>query len=137
MPVNEIGGGVETAAPSTNLTLCMDVGTRILKSDESSITVDGRRHSFSSCEQPGDIDWGAHGCDMVLECTGRFHTSDELAGIFCQRGSKRLVSAPVQDGQALNLVYGVNDHLYNPIKHNIVTAASCTTNCLAHRQSRS
>ncbi|MEC7190606.1 MAG: ArsJ-associated glyceraldehyde-3-phosphate dehydrogenase, partial [Pseudomonadota bacterium] len=99
--------------------------------DESSITVDGRRMSFSSSEQPASVDWGAHGCDMVLECTGRFRTPEKLAEYFTKGVQKVLVAAPVQDGQALNLVSGINDHLYNPIKHNIVTAASCTTNCLA------
>ena len=68
---------------------------------------------------------------MVLECTGRFRTPEKLAEYFTKGVQKVIVAAPVQDGQALNLVYAINDHLYNPIKHNIVTAASCTTNCLA------
>jgi len=131
MHLNEVSGGANTTAHLLEFDSVHGRWRADIESDESSITVDGRRMSFSSCEQPGDVDWGAHGCDMVLECTGRFRTPEKLAGYFTKGVQKVIVSAPVQDGEALNLVYGVNDHLYNPSKHNIVTAASCTTNCLA------
>jgi glyceraldehyde 3-phosphate dehydrogenase len=65
-----------------------------------------------------------------VECTGRFKTAEALQPYFDQGIKKVVVSAPVPD-PALNLVYGVNDHLYDPAVHDIVTAASCTTNCLA------
>jgi glyceraldehyde 3-phosphate dehydrogenase len=69
--------------------------------------------------------------DVVLECTGRFVTPDTVAGHFA-RGTKRvIVAAPVKLGEALNIVVGVNDHLYDPARHRLITAASCTTNCLA------
>ena len=129
--LNEVGGGADTTAHLLEFDSVHGRWRADIESAESSITVDGRRMSFSSSEQPASVDWGAHGCDMVLECTGRFRTPEKLAGYFTKGVQKILVAAPVQDGEALNLVYGVNDHLYNPIKHNIVTAASCTTNCLA------
>jgi glyceraldehyde 3-phosphate dehydrogenase len=86
---------------------------------------------FSSYAAPGDIPWGDLGVDLVLECTGNFLTPETLQGHF-DRGAKRvLVSAPVKQGNVLNVVVGVNEHLYDPTKDQIVTAASCTTNCLA------
>ena len=131
MHLNEVSGGANTTAHLLEFDSVHGRWRADIESDESSITVDGRRMSFSSSEQPASVDWGAHGCDMVLECTGRFRTPEKLAEYFTKGVQKVMVAAPVQDGQALNLVYGINDHLYNPVKHNIVTAASCTTNCLA------
>ena len=80
---------------------------------------------------PGDVAWGDLGCDIVLECTGKFLKPDQLQAYF-DRGVKRvIVAAPVKDEAALNIVVGVNDHLYDPARHRLLTAASCTTNCLA------
>ena len=129
--LNEVSGGTDTTAHLLEFDSVHGRWRADIEPGESSITVDGRRMSFSSSEQPASVDWGAHGCEMVLECTGRFRTPEKLAGYFTKGVQKVMVAAPVQDGQVLNLVYGINDHLYNPIKHNIVTAASCTTNCLA------
>ena len=129
--LNEVSGGVDTTAHLLEFDSVHGRWRADIESAESSITVDGRRISFSSSEQPASVDWGTYGCDMVFECTGRFRTPEKLAGYFTKGVRKVLVASPVQDGEALNVVYGVNDHLYNPIKHNIVTAASCTTNCLA------
>ena len=131
MHLNEVSGGANTTSHLLEFDSVHGRWRADIESDESSITVDGRRMSFSSSEQPASVDWGAYGCDMVLECTGRFRTLEKLAEYFTKGVQKVIVAAPVQDGQALNLVYGINDHLYNPLKHNIVTAASCTTNCLA------
>ena len=98
---------------------------------ESAISVAGRCIGFSASSEPGGVDWGAMGCDIVLECTGAFRTPEKLAGYF-ERGVKRvIVAAPVKDERALNIVVGVNDHLYDPERHQLLTAASCTTNCLA------
>ena len=67
----------------------------------------------------------------MLECTGKFLTPAALEG-HLKRGAKRvIVAAPVKDASVLNVVVGINEHLYNPALHPIVTAASCTTNCLA------
>ncbi len=67
----------------------------------------------------------------MLECTGKFLKPDQLQAYF-DRGVKRvIVAAPVKDEAALNIVVGVNDQLYDPARHRLLTAASCTTNCLA------
>ena len=95
------------------------------------IQIAGRRVGFTEAAQPTDVPWGDLGCDVVLECTGKFLKPDQLAGYF-NRGVKRvIVAAPVKDPAALNIVVGVNEHLYDPAQNRLLTAASCTTNCLA------
>jgi glyceraldehyde 3-phosphate dehydrogenase len=101
------------------------------QADGNSIDAAGHRMAFTSHAAPGDIDWAAQGVDVVLECTGKFLTPESLQGHF-DRGAKRVVvSAPVKDPSVLNVVVGVNHDQYLPASHRIVTAASCTTNCLA------
>jgi glyceraldehyde 3-phosphate dehydrogenase len=97
----------------------------------SSIEIDGREVACSAGEAPGEVDWSAAGVEVVLECSGRFRKVDLLEPFF-ERGVERVVvSAPVHDESALNVVVGVNDDLFDPEVHRVVTAASCTTNCLA------
>ena len=71
------------------------------------------------------------GVDLVIDCTGVFKTAAKVAPYYTAGVKKVVVSAPIKDGGALNLVHGVNHHLYDPAVHDLVTAASCTTNCLA------
>lgn len=98
---------------------------------DAAIHVNKLRLGFSATPDPGDIPWGDLGCELVLECTGRFLSPEALDGYF-RRGVKRvIVAAPVKDDRALNVVVGVNDKLYDPARHRLLTAASCTTNCLA------
>ena len=98
---------------------------------ETAISVAGRRIGFSAVASPTEIAWGDLGGDIVLECTGKFLKPEHLQAYF-DRGVKRvIVAAPVKDDRALNVVVGVNDALYDPSRHRLLTAASCTTNCLA------
>ena len=94
------------------------------------LEIDETSLSYSSFAEPGAVPWRAHGVDVVLECSGKFRTPEALAAYFQQGVRKVIVAAPVKQ-QALNLVMGVNDHLYEPAMHHLLTAASCTTNCLA------
>ena len=130
--VNEIKGG---AAATAHLLAYDSVQGKwkagIEAIDDQTIQVADRRLSFSSHTQSADIPWGDMGVDMVLECSGKFLTPETLQG-HLDRGAKRvIVAAPVKVGHVLNIVVGVNEHLYKPAEHHIVTAASCTTNCLA------
>jgi len=98
---------------------------------ESAIRVNQQTLSFTAHGQAADIPWGDMGVELVLECTGKFLTPETLQGHF-DRGAKRvIVAAPVKVGNILNIVVGVNHERYNPATDRIVTAASCTTNCLA------
>lgn len=95
------------------------------------IRIGDRTMAFSQHAAPGDVPWGDVGVDVVIEATGKFRTVETLEGHLA-RGAKRVVvAAPVKDESVLNVVVGVNEHLYDPARHAIVTAASCTTNCLA------
>ncbi len=130
--LNEIKGG---AAAAAHLLAFDSVQGRwradIAAEGDDVIRIGQQRLGFSSHSQPGDIDWAAAGVDVVLECTGKFLTPETLAGHLA-RGAKRvIVAAPVKTGGVLNVVMGVNEHQYDPSKDHIVTAASCTTNCLA------
>ncbi|MFN3147229.1 MAG: ArsJ-associated glyceraldehyde-3-phosphate dehydrogenase [Paracoccaceae bacterium] len=97
--------------------------------DDTSVTIDGTRLPFI-----GSSDLSAlplDGVDVVIDCTGVFKSEARLAPYFAAGVRKVVVSAPVKDGPTANIVYGVNHDIYDPATHAIVTAASCTTNCLA------
>lgn len=130
--LNEIKGG---AAATAHLLAFDSVQGRwkadIAAEGEEAVRIGGQRLSFSAHATAAEIPWGDLGVDVVLECTGKFLTPETLQG-HLDRGAKRvIVAAPVKVGGVLNIVVGVNDHLYEPARDRIVTAASCTTNCLA------
>ncbi|MGK7752817.1 MULTISPECIES: ArsJ-associated glyceraldehyde-3-phosphate dehydrogenase [unclassified Roseovarius] len=97
--------------------------------DADSVTIDGTRIPFIGTKDLSALP--LDGVDVVIDCTGAFKTEAKLAPYFDAGVKKLVVSAPVKDGDAANIVMGVNDEIYDPARHRIVTAASCTTNCLA------
>ena len=97
--------------------------------EDNAITIDGTRIPVTSTKSITDLP--LDGVDVVIDCTGVFKTEAKLAPYFEAGVKKVVISAPVKDGDAANIVYGVNDDVYDPARHRIVTAASCTTNCLA------
>ena len=103
-----------------------------IEAQDDAIVVDGRRIGFSMVSDPAQIDWQGMGMgiDLMIECTGKHKTTEKLQPYFDQGIKKVLVSAPVPD-PAINIVYGINHDQYDPDRHDIITAASCTTNCLA------
>ena len=97
--------------------------------DDDSITINGSRIPSVSVSNIEDLP--LKGVDVVIDCTGVFKTEKSLQPYFDAGVKKVVVSAPVKDGNAANIVFGVNSDTYNPSEHRIVTAASCTTNCFA------
>jgi glyceraldehyde 3-phosphate dehydrogenase len=95
------------------------------------ITIDGKDILYSQKDTPLTIGWGSDEVDLVIECSGKFKSRSALQPYYDKGIKKILVSAPVKEKSALNLVMGINHHLYNANKHDLITAASCTTNCLA------
>ena len=93
------------------------------------ITIDGTDIPVTNSRTLEDLP--LDGVDVVIDCTGAFKTEAKLAPYFAAGVKKVIVSAPVKDGPTANIVYGVNDDIYDADVHQIVTAASCTTNCLA------
>lgn len=129
--VNEIKGGTAAAA---HLLKFDSVHGRwqpeVDAAGEDRFLIGQHPLSFSSYKTPEEVPWEDLGIDMVLECSGKFRTPALLEGYFKRGVKKVIVAAPVKEG-ALNIVMGINDHLYNPDEHHLLTAASCTTNCLA------
>ena len=95
------------------------------------INIEGQEISCSAESDPGQLDWAEKGAEIVLDCTGSFRKPDLLEGYFRRGVKKVIIAAPVHDREAVNIVVGVNSHIYQPDRHHILTAASCTTNCLA------
>ncbi len=98
--------------------------------DADSITVGGHRMAVTAHRDPGAIDWAAAGADVVIESTGKFRTRDDAALHFKGGARKVLLSVPGK-GIDLTVVMGINEGEYDPQRHDIVSNASCTTNCVA------
>ncbi len=128
--INEVSGGPETAAHLLVFDSVHGRWNRWVEARDGGLAVDGRLIGFSAAVRPAEAPWAAHHVDVVLECTGKFRTTETLEPYFAAGVKRVIVAAPVKSG-ALNIVMGVNDHLYDPAKHQLLTAASCTTNCLA------
>ncbi|MEV4471869.1 type I glyceraldehyde-3-phosphate dehydrogenase [Nonomuraea sp. NPDC049504] len=94
------------------------------------LEVDGRKITVSGCADPAQIDWRSHDVELVIDATGRFRTRDALASHLKAGARKVLLSAPGK-GLDATIVPGVNDAAYDPARHEIVSLASCTTNCVA------
>ncbi|OZH52716.1 glyceraldehyde-3-phosphate dehydrogenase [Hydrocoleum sp. CS-953] len=128
--INEIKGGTAAAAHLLKFDSVHGRWLPEVEAGEEQVIIDGKPLSFSDYSQPGEVPWEKFGVDIVLECSGKFRTKSTLEPYFEHGVKKVIVAAPVKE-EALNVVMGVNDHLYEPEKHNLLTAASCTTNCLA------
>ncbi|MGA0404767.1 MAG: ArsJ-associated glyceraldehyde-3-phosphate dehydrogenase [bacterium] len=99
--------------------------------DSESILVDDQKIPMLALERIEQLPLKEAGIDLVIDCTGFFKTPERVQPYFQAGVKKVLVSAPIKSEPALNLVYGINHHLYDPLQHHLITAASCTTNCLA------
>jgi glyceraldehyde 3-phosphate dehydrogenase len=128
--INEVAGGPETAAHLLTFDSVHGRWKRRVEAAGDQIQIDGTAVAFSAVTKPGDVPWATQHVDIVLECSGKFRTTETLDPYFAAGVKKVIVAAPVKAG-ALNIVMGVNDQLYEPEKHHLLTAASCTTNCLA------
>ena len=97
--------------------------------NKNTLTINNQKIVFTHFKEIEDLE--LDNVDVVLDCTGNFKSQKKLDPYF-QKGIKKvIVSAPINEKEVVNLVYGVNQNIYNPSKDNIITAASCTTNCLA------
>lgn len=96
---------------------------------DNAIIINGKEIGFSQNTKTQETDWSQ--CDVVIEASGKIKTKALLQAYLDQGVKRVVVTAPVKEDGILNVVMGVNDHLYNKDTYPIVTAASCTTNCLA------
>jgi glyceraldehyde 3-phosphate dehydrogenase len=126
----------EPNAPAENLALLLEFDSvqgrwgRTVGAHAGALVCEGRSIPVSGVTTPGAVDWSAHGVQLVLECSGKFRTQESLQPHFQQGVQAVLVSAPV-GGDVPDIVVGVNHDAYSLAEHSVLTAASCTTNCLA------
>jgi glyceraldehyde 3-phosphate dehydrogenase len=101
-----------------------------ITSDADSISVDGKKIKVFAVKDPAQLDWSSVGAQIVVESTGRFTDAKEACKHIRGPVKKVIISAPAKN-EDVTLVLGVNDNMYDPAKHHIISNASCTTNCLA------
>ncbi len=128
--LNEIGGDGVTSAHLLYFDSVHGRWSREVSGEADKLIIEGKTVGHTSHKDFSNVPWGDLGVDIVLESSGKFRTPEQLDAYFKAGVKKVIVAAPVKKG-ALNIVMGVNDHLYEPDKHHLLTAASCTTNCLA------
>jgi len=101
-----------------------------IASDDTGLTVDGRRVRVFAEKEPDKLPWAAEGVELVIESTGRF-TDAKLASGHISAGAKKVIISAPATGEDVTIVLGVNEETYDASRHHIVSNASCTTNCLA------
>lgn len=126
--INELYGGPETAAHLLEFDSVHGRWNRDIAFGNNHISVDGTRVDYGNAATPAEMN--LEGIDIVIDSTGVHRTPETLQPYFAAGVKKVIVAAPVKQ-DALNIVMGCNDHLYDPEKHHLLTAASCTTNCIA------
>ena len=126
--VNELHGDAKTAAHLLEFDSVHGRWDRQIGHKTGHITIENKEIHYSNASTPADMD--LTDVDIVIDSTGAHRTAESLQPYFDAGVKKVIVAAPVKEG-ALNIVMGCNDHLYDPQKHHLLTAASCTTNCIA------
>ncbi|EOX4124704.1 ArsJ-associated glyceraldehyde-3-phosphate dehydrogenase, partial [Vibrio cholerae] len=127
--INDVAGDAATLAHLLEFDSVQGRWHHAVSSEADAILINGKRIRATQEKAIDAVDWS--GCDVVIEATGK-HRKGEFLNQYLAQGVKRVVvSAPVKEEGIANIVVGVNDHIFNPEQHRIVTAASCTTNCIA------
>lgn len=127
--INDPAGDAETHAHLINFDSVHGRWQREAGAEGDSVVIEGKRIKVTANKAIADTDWS--GCDLVIEASGKMKSVAVLQAYLDQGVKRVVVCAPVKEKGALNVVMGVNQHLFDPAQHRIVTAASCTTNCLA------
>ncbi|EPJ8757944.1 ArsJ-associated glyceraldehyde-3-phosphate dehydrogenase [Pseudomonas putida] len=127
--INDPAGDAETHAHLINFDSIHGRWHREARAESDAVVIEGKRIKVTANKTIADTDWS--GCDLVIEASGKMKSVAVLQAYLDQGVKRVVVCAPVKEKGALNVVMGVNQHLFEPAQHRIVTAASCTTNCLA------
>ncbi|MDX1456897.1 MAG: ArsJ-associated glyceraldehyde-3-phosphate dehydrogenase [Marinobacter sp.] len=127
--INDPGAGPETLAHLLNFDSVHGHWHHNAEADGESLVIGEQRITVTGNTNIADTDWS--GCDVVIEASGQMRKVELLNAYLEQKVKRVVVTAPVKEAGAKNIVMGVNDHEFDPDQHRIVTAASCTTNCLA------
>jgi len=126
--VNEIATDANGSAHLLKFDSAHGIWDQDTHSKNDTIMINEQSLAYTSNSAIADTDWSD--CDIVIEATGKHHKKAETLKHYFDQGVKKVIVAAPTEG-ALNVVYGINDDLYDPEKHHLLTAASCTTNCLA------
>ena len=127
--INDPAADAATLAHLLNFDSVHGIWHHTAVAEGNNIVINGKAVAVSSNNAIADTDWS--GCDVVIEASGKMKSTALLEAYLAQGVKRVVVSAPVKEPGVLNIVMGVNHQLYNKQQHRIVTAASCTTNCLA------
>jgi glyceraldehyde 3-phosphate dehydrogenase len=127
--INDPAGGAATLAHLLNFDSVHGRWAREATSEGNEVVVSGQRIRCTANSAIADTDWS--GCDVVIEASGKFRKQALLRDFLDQGVQRVVVTAPVKEEGVIDVVMGVNQHLFDPTRHPIVSAASCTTNCLA------
>ncbi|MEJ6475182.1 ArsJ-associated glyceraldehyde-3-phosphate dehydrogenase [Pseudoalteromonas piscicida] len=127
--INDPAGDAETLAHLLKYDSVHGTWSHEVSYDDNNVIIDGQAIRVTQNKAISDTDWSD--CDLVIEASGKMKKTALLQAYLDQGVKKVVVTAPVKEEGVLNVVMGVNDHLYDAKQHAIVTAASCTTNCLA------
>jgi glyceraldehyde 3-phosphate dehydrogenase len=127
--INDPAGDAATLAHLMNFDSVHGRWEHEATAKEDTMLIGQHKITLSHNKAIQETDWSA--CDVVIEASGKMKTKALLQAYLDQGVKRVVVTAPVKEDGVLNIVMGVNDHLYDPAQHPIVTAASCTTNCLA------
>ena len=127
--INDPAGDAATFAHLLNFDSVHGRWNHQAEAEGNNVVIQDQRIAVTHNKSINDTDWS--GCDVVIECSGKMKSTTQLQAYLDQGVKRVVVSAPVKESGVLNVVMGVNHHLFNALTHKIVTAASCTTNCLA------
>lgn len=127
--INDPAGDAATFAHLLNFDSVHGRWNHQAEAQDNTVVIQGKSIAVTHNKAVNDTDWS--GCDVVIECSGKMKSTAQLQAYLDQGVKRVVVSAPVKEAGVLNVVMGVNHHLFNALTHKIVTAASCTTNCLA------
>jgi len=127
--INDPAGDAHTLAHLINFDSVHGIWSHQAQADENTMVINDKKLSVTRNKAINDTDWS--NCDVVIEASGVMKTTAKLQAYLDQGVKRVVVTAPVKEEGVVNVVMGVNHHLYRKDEHPIVTAASCTTNCLA------
>ena len=122
--------GAETKAHLLKYDSIYGLYEKDISYDDENLIVDGKKIKWSSYSNPNEIDWKASGVDIVIESSGRFRSATDTIGHINGGAKKVIISSPAKNDD-ITMVLGVNESEYDKSNHQIISNASCTTNCVA------
>src|SRR3989338_1687856 len=129
--VNDLPVGTKTLAHLLKYDSNFGTLDATIEAREDALIVNGKTLKILSAKSPAEIPWKDYGIDIVIESSGIFTEKEKCIGHIQNGGAKKIIISAPAKGQDITIVLGVNEKNYDPKIHNIISNASCTTNCLA------